>query len=1201
MVKATKEVKEYFSRLQKDLDRAYKIAQKVREKGLDPTKEVETTFAQDVAGRVEGLIGPEGIAEEIRERERGGMLRTIIAYEIVKKIVNENKDTVSEREKENEKKNLEKAIDQAVRTGVAILTEGVLVAPTEGIGRLKIKENPDGSNYLSIYFSGPIRSAGGTVASLSVVLADVARREAGIKDYRPTDTEVERYIEEINLYHARCARLQYMPSEEEIRIIVKNCPVCIDGDPTSRLEVSVHKHMERVGTNRIRGGMALVIGEGIAQKAPKVLKYTRKIGLDWDWLESIIKVKSTDKGTVGIKPIKTYLGEIVAGRPIFAYPMRKGGFRLRYGRTRITGIMAKALHPATMEVMDEFPAIGTQLKIERPGKGCVVMPCDTIEPPIVKLKNGDVIKIKTIEQAKEIKKDIIEILFLGDMLITIGDFIKANHPLIPSGYCEEWWEAECKAKNLKTKEMDAYEAFNFSEKHDIPLHPNFTYFWGDIDIDELKELVYWLKNADVHFDLFGRIKSCKIPLTIPVQKEDEEKRKNNAKRVLEELGVLHKVEESDGSKDVVLEPDEAFALFTTLGMIDNKEINTKRFDKLWNENADNENNKKNGKPNKGENAEKDKSKGADKSEDKNTDKKVADKTVLDKNVLEIVNELAGIKIKNKAPYYIGARMGRPEKAKEREMKPPINVLFPLGQLSKHRDIIKTYQYLKDQQIRGDKGIKVDIARRVCPECGKISFYTQCSCGAETEIENTCSKCGRVIKEGDICQCGGKIKAFDTRAINIVSMLDDIKNTCGGYLPDKIKGVKGLINSSKIPERLEKGVFRAKHNISCFKDGTSRFDFTDATITHFKPREIGITIEQAKKLGYKKDYLGNELTDENQIVEIFPQDIIISEKGFDFFKRMADFIDDTLVYLYNMKPFYNIKNQDEIIGKLVVVQSPHTSAGVLSRIIGSTKARVSYMHPYLICGTRRNCDGDENCFMVLMDVLINFSRKYLPESRGGTMDIPIILTTILNPKEVDDEVHVMEIIDRIPLEFYEATERFESPSNTKIKLVADILEKPEQYNNLNFTHNTSDINKGPKRTTYIQFKSMKEKVNAQFDLHQKIRAVDIKDAAERLILSHFIPDLYGNLRKFSQQTFRCVHCNAKYRRMPLIGKCRKCGGRLILTVYQGGITKYLDISKEMTEKYDLPLYLKQRLDLLEKDIQSIFIDEKAPQVSLSEFM
>ena len=1107
MVEAVQEIQDYLNNLQKRLDKIYKIAQEARAQGLDPKKEIETKFAMDVAGRVEGLVGPEGIAKIIRKLEKQGMLRTIIAYEVVKKMVNENKD-----------KGLEKAIDSAVRTGVAILTEGVLVAPTEGIGGLKIKENPDGSNYLSIYFSGPIRSAGGTIAALSVVLADVARKEAGIKDYRPTGDELERYVEEIMMYHARCARLQYLPTEEEIKIIVKNCPVCIEGDPTSKLEVSVHKHMERIETDRIRGGMALVIGEGIAQKAPKVFKYTKQIGLDWDWIESIMKVKSSSKGVFEVKPIKTYLGDIVAGRPIFSYPMRKGGFRLRYGRTRITGIMGKAIHPASMEVLDEFAAIGTQLKIERPGKGCIVLPCDSIEPPIVKLKRGDVVKINSIQEAKQLKSQIKEILFLGDMLITIGDFIKANHPLIPGAFCTEWWNVICESKNINQKEInqkeiDVYTAFELSEKYDIPLHPDFVYFWGDIDKNKLKELAEWLITAEIKFEslgTLGKIDSCEISI-----KTEEELK---AKRILEELCILHKVHEDK----VILDPEIAYSVFTTLGLKDGKDISLNKFNEVWEENED---------------------------------------------VLKMLKKLSGVEIKNKAPTYIGSRMGRPEKAKEREMKPDVNVLFPVGHLNKHRDLIKTYNESKEKTK--DRGIKVDIARKRCVECGKIVFYNQCDCGGETIPQKICSKCGREIKQGDECPCGGKVCTYDSRSINIISILDNLKEKLGGKLPDKIKGVKGLVNSSKIPERIEKGYFRAKYDLSCFKDGTSRFDFTDAPMTHFKPREIGTSIEKVKELGYTHDHLGNPIENENQVIEMFPQDFVVSEKGIDFFIKTANFIDDILIYLYHMEPFYNIKNRKDVIGHLTVIQSPHTSAGILSRLIGSTRGRVTYMHPYLVCGTRRNCDGDENCFMVLMDVLLNFSKSYLPETRGGTMDIPIVLTTLLNPKEVDDEVHVMEVITKIPLEFYEKTEQFVSPSSVKIELVGDRLDKPGQYTNIGFTHTVSDINLGPIRTAYVQFKSMKEKVAGQFELHKKIRAVDTSDAAERLILSHFIPDLYGNLRQFSQQTFRCVHCNTKYRRIPLLGKCRKCGGKIVLTVYPGGVTKYLKLSQEMAIKYDLP--------------------------------
>ena len=58
--------------------------------------------------------------------------------------------------------------------------------------------------------------------------------------------------------------------------------------------------------------------------------------------------------------------DIIAGRPIFGGPQQPGGFRLRYGRGRPSGLAAASLNPASMLVLDDFITIGTQMKIERP-------------------------------------------------------------------------------------------------------------------------------------------------------------------------------------------------------------------------------------------------------------------------------------------------------------------------------------------------------------------------------------------------------------------------------------------------------------------------------------------------------------------------------------------------------------------------------------------------------------------------------------------------------------------------------------------------------------------------------------------------------------------------------------------------------------------------------------------------------------------
>ena len=130
--------------------------------------------------------------------------------------------------------------------------------------------------------------------------------------------------------------------------------------------------------------------------------------------------------------------------------------------------------------------------------------------------------------------------------------------------------------------------------------------------------------------------------------------------------------------------------------------------------------------------------------------------------------------------------------------------------------------------------------------------------------------------------------------------------------------------------------------------------------------------------------------------------------------------------------------------------------------------------------------------------------------------------------------------------------------------------------------------------------MDEKVKRQMDLGKRIRAVDEKDMAERLINSHFMKDIYGNLRAFGQQTFRCVNCNKKFRRVPLIGKCTSCGGKILLTVHKKGIEKYLNISNELARDFELSEYLKQRLKLVQEDLKQIFQQSKSQQSSLDQF-
>jgi len=1112
------ETKKYFNGLKGDIDKIYEIATTARSLGFDPSSEVEAMPTGDLATRVEGLVGPVGIAAKIKEYGRSD---TAIA-KIINNIVDKNPNLP--------KRNKELQIEQALRTSLAIVTEGVVAAPIEGISGVKIRENPDGSEYLSVYFSGPIRSAGGTAQGFAVLIADYIRKLFGLREYRPTNDEVERYVEEIKLYNERVDRLQYLPSDDDIRTIIKNVAVCVDGDPTEDVEVSIHRDLSRVETNRVRSGMCLVIAEGIAQKSRKIAKHATNLGLDWVFLSIIEKgiKKAEEKQTTEIKPLHKFMDEIIGGRPVFGAPSAKGTFRLRYGRSRASGIAGKSIHPATMILLDNFIATGTQIKVERPGKGCVITACDSIEGPIVRLRDNSVIRVDDVNLAKEINSQVEEILFLGDILVSYGDFLQTNSLLLPAGYCEEWWFQEAERAGLKIENIPSpEEAIRISEQYKIPLHPRYTYNWEDLTVKDIRALVDWTCTGTVD------------------NKFIIENNNPEAKRILELLGVPHKIE----NNFVIIK--EYLPLLYPLGVLKENKCDKERFNFL----------------------------------STNLDPEL--------NAFELIKILSPIEIRRKVGAYIGCRMGRPEKAKERKMQPAVHGLFPIGDAGGKERIVNT--------AAENEYIKVEVARYYCQDCDIASISAKCpNCNKSLTLKKFCRSCSWSGNLETCPRCKIPTQFYKISEVPIKRLWKNAIEKVGHV--DGVKGVIGMISEYKIPEPLEKGTLRAKNNVFVFKDGTTRFDATDAPLTHFKPKEIHVTVDRLKELGYTKDYLGNDLTDDDQIIEIKVQDVVIPMKGAEYLLRISHFIDDLLVKFYKLEPFYNSKSIEDLLGHLIIGLAPHTSAGITGRIIGFTDAHVCYAHPYWHAAKRRNADGDEDAFMLLLDVLLNFSRFYLPAQRGGKMDAPLIITTLLNPKEVDDEVHKMEIGTGYPIEFYEKTQTYASPSDVKeyVKTVGDILDT-NPYSGIKFTHDTTDINGPVTESRYVSLKTMEEKVDAQLAIAKKIRAVDENEVAELVINSHFLRDTYGNLRAFSRQRFRCVKCNANYRRVPLIGKCTKCGGKLLLTVSEGNIRKYLETSIKLADKYGLPDYLKQRLSLLGREINSLFTNELSKQVSLSDFM
>ncbi|MGQ9624708.1 MAG: DNA polymerase II large subunit [Candidatus Bathycorpusculaceae bacterium] len=1128
--------RQYVTALESELQQLYTISEKARAKGLDPQPRPECKIAKDLADLVEGLVGPKGVAESIRELS-AKLSREELAFKIVEEIVYGKFGHMEPEE----------AAEQAIRTALAIFTEGLTAAPIQGVAKVKIKTNRDRTRYLAIYFAGPIRSAGGTDQALTLVVGDFVRRLLGLDRYKPLEDEISRFIEEVRLYERSVGRFQYHVFDEELRKALQWLPVEVTGTESDPIEVSAFRNLPRVETNRLRGGALRVVNDGIVGRAPKVWAIIEKIGFQgWDWLREFQK-KSEKKS-------RGFMDDVIAGRPIFSFPSAHGGFRLRYGRARNTGLAAIGVHPATMQALGGFLAAGTQLRLELPGKGGVAVPVDTLESPVVKLKDGSVVRVSA-ENYSVIKDEIEKILFLGDILVSFGDFLYNSKVLFPSGYVEEWWAEDLKKavaerfsgsleKAAEAAEVSVERVKNFLENPfvnkptvkeaialsravGVPLHPFFTFFWSNLtSIEELILLRKWLLSSVLQRDADV---VCKI----------SGKMTTEVKRALETICLPHKV--LDGQ--IIIENEEACAFAFSLGYEITREVDMS--------------------------------------------------TV--KSVLEAVSLLSGVQIKDKAPTSVGARMGRPEKAKRREMKPLVHVLFPVGLAGgAQRDIAEA--------AKGEP-VFVEIVKRKCRACKTFTFGIKCPvCGSETFTEKVCPACGRSLKEDKCPVCKVSAKPYQRQVVNFKELLEKACINLGVSMPKVLKGVRGLTNESKTPEIIEKGVLRAKYDLSVYKDGTIRFDATNAPLTHFKPSEIGVSVEKLKELGYNYDVKGVPLTHPDQICELKLQDVIIPARCAEYFVRVAKFIDDLLTKVYGLLSYYNVKMPEDLTGHLVFGLAPHTSVGILGRIIGFTNLNVCFAHPVWHSAKRRDCDGDEDALMLAMDTLLNFSYEYLPAQIGGIMDAPLLVIPVVNTMEVQRQAHDFDVAEAYPLEFYEKTlERVEAKHvSSLIDLIEYRLGTESQFEGFKFTTPVSNINMGNPESAYKRLTTMIEKLNSQLELAEKIEAVDVKRVALKVLTTHFIRDIAGNLRAYSTQGFRCKACNKRFRRLPLRGKCPLCGGQLALTVYRGGIEKYLEAAQHLVEKYGLPRYYAQRILLMKEEITALFEGKKPKQISLKDF-
>ncbi|MFX0125919.1 MAG: hypothetical protein ACFFAE_20025 [Candidatus Hodarchaeota archaeon] len=546
---------------------------------------------------------------------------------------------------------------------------------------------------------------------------------------------------------------------------------------------------------------------------------------------------------------------------------------------------------------------------------------------------------------------------------------------------------------------------------------------------------------------------------------------------------------------------------------------------------------------------------------------------------QLVQLITRIPIKSLCQRRIGVKVVRVEKAEPRHVTPPAHVLFPIGPYGgSQRDILKT---------ANNPNFKIQATERFCTFCDLETFQVYCpECNQETRQRYICKN--EHISFKRICEeCGEYGVTSRPKPFNISNLLNSGFERTGHLELERIKGVSYLKNKNNpTPENVIKGILRSKHDIFVYKDGTARFDQTNAPLSHFTPREIHLSLTELKQLGYTHDIQGNDIIDPDQIIELFPYDIIVSKTGGDFLVQLSNFIDDELVCLYNLSPYYRINSIKNLTGSLIVGLSPFSTVAIIGRVIGFTENDVLYAHPFWHQLKTRNCNGDIDSMTLLLDVLINFSFEFIPVSRGGAMDIPSIIYLSDEWETANNYALYDSVVTN--LTFYR--------SLVTNPLKEDLLSYSQSYltSKYPFEHFNDNISHHSYENLFRESKIV-TKIEIILDILRLIRGIEPVEFVDGILEKDILIKITSSMDRFFLQPLRCKVCKTTFRRVPLFEKCPICHNETIgLTLSEGWVLRYFQIINQLKKKYssNISEYSRSWIELIELNKRLIF--DKGPR-------
>jgi DNA polymerase II large subunit len=632
----------------------FEYAHKAREKHLDVKDLVESKLTLSSSERMEEMLNLEGLAERLKQLLKDHD-RFVTGLKIAKEITLGKFGFFSN----------EKALELATKAALCIITKGVTLIPLIGITKVEIRKNGDGTPYPTLILSKSILRLPYWKVVYAIMVLDQVRKIFNLERFKIDSfgkERVEDFLFEVQTYQLQKGEKTDITTE--LISLLRNLPIQLE-DETPQ-QVGYYRRKGRIFVKTVNNTSLTIIIEGIIKQHKKLLHLAKKLQLsEWQWLQ--------DLHYKGCIIIPDYIVLNVGGK--------EGSFRLRLERNSNLYHMVVGVHPSVYDISEGKISPNSIILIDVDKTLHRVSFIETVEPPVVKLKNGDVVRLE--EQGKVKFDDISEILFWGDLLYD-KDFTLRKVECTNKIFTEREWlimlenvleknpqikETLNKRLNKLVTKPSAEEAFRISKELRIPLHPHYQYFWQLLEIKDIIEL----RNA-ITFHINERSKD----VTGVASK--------SIKKLLERALIPHRLV----GEEVIIEGEDAKAIYYTL--CPDKEIN----------------------PN---------------------------ATYV--SILDFLTALSGVHFENKLSQFVGVVVKMPEKLEPSQITPLANVLFPVGDFYEvENDLTKLEVIHTNVANLYCERCGTFSYFRTCSNCGGLTkFVYYCEICHKISTTETCEICG----------------------------------------------------------------------------------------------------------------------------------------------------------------------------------------------------------------------------------------------------------------------------------------------------------------------------------------------------------------------------------------------------------------------------------------------------------------------------